>query len=132
MGQQLIMSGSHSCFVVTWAARVAELAPLDHGWMASACSCIDVQAPPAWRMVQVDVADFSGPDFKHVDNRFAALTLVQKGLCDAALFTPSGALPRGPCASTRHHHGLAVAVRLCRSTVSTQSTCQSPVSAAGG
>lgn len=36
--------------------------------------------------------DFSGPDFAHVDNRFAALTLVQKGLCDAALFSPQGGL----------------------------------------
>ena len=44
--------------------------------------------------MQVDVADFSGPDFEHVDNRFAALTLVQKGLCDAALFTPSGLFSR--------------------------------------
>ena len=34
--------------------------------------------------------DFSGPAFEHVDNRFAALTLVQKGLCDAALFSPQG------------------------------------------
>lgn len=34
--------------------------------------------------------DFSGPIFEHVDNRFAALTLVQKGLCDAALFSPQG------------------------------------------
>jgi hypothetical protein len=40
--------------------------------------------------VEVDLVDFSGPDFAHVDNRFAALTLVQKGLCDAALFSPQG------------------------------------------
>jgi len=40
----------------------------------------------------VDLVDFSGPDFAHVDNRFAALTLVQKGLCDAALFSPQGGL----------------------------------------
>jgi hypothetical protein len=39
---------------------------------------------------QVDLVDFSGPIFEHVDNRFAALTLVQKGLCDAALFSPQG------------------------------------------
>lgn len=46
---------------------------------------------------QVDVADFSGPVFKSVDNRFAALTLVQKNLCDAALFSPSGALSIALC-----------------------------------
>ena len=42
---------------------------------------------------QVDLVDFAGPEFRHVDNRFAALTLVQKGLCDAALFSPAGATP---------------------------------------
>ena len=51
---------------------------------------------------QVDVADFSGPAFSHVDNRFAALTLVQKNLCDAALFSPSGALPQRPVQACRH------------------------------
>ena len=50
-------------------------------------------APNSSACAQVDVADFSGPDFEHVDNRYAALTLVQQGLCDAALFTPSGARP---------------------------------------
>jgi len=40
--------------------------------------------------VEVDLVDFAGPVFEHVDNRFAALTLVQKGLCDAALFSPQG------------------------------------------
>jgi hypothetical protein len=38
----------------------------------------------------VDLVSFNGPDFGHVDDRFAALTLVQKGLCDAALFSPAG------------------------------------------
>jgi hypothetical protein len=42
--------------------------------------------------VEVDLVDFSGPIFEHVDNRFAALTLVQKGLCDAALFSPQGSM----------------------------------------
>ena len=41
-------------------------------------------------LVQVDLLDFSGPDFRHVDNRVAALRLVQKNLCDAALFDPQG------------------------------------------
>lgn len=40
--------------------------------------------------VQVDLISFQGPTFSHVDNRVAALRLVQKGLCDAALFNPSG------------------------------------------
>ena len=39
---------------------------------------------------QVDLIDFSGPAFMTVDNRVAALRLVQKELCDAALFDPSG------------------------------------------
>ena len=40
--------------------------------------------------LQVDLISFQGPTFRHVDNRVAALRLVQKGLCDAALFDPSG------------------------------------------
>lgn len=40
--------------------------------------------------LQVDLISFQGPMFEHVDNRVAALRLVQKGLCDAALFDPSG------------------------------------------
>jgi uncharacterized membrane protein YgcG len=42
--------------------------------------------------IEVDGIDFSGPFFSAVDNRVAALRLVQQGLCDAALFDPSGAL----------------------------------------
>ena len=34
--------------------------------------------------------DFIGPDFQAVDKRCVALRLVEKGLCDAALFSPSG------------------------------------------
>ena len=41
-------------------------------------------------VLQVDLISFQGPLFEHVDNRVAALRLVQKGLCDAALFDPSG------------------------------------------
>ena len=40
--------------------------------------------------MQVDLIDFSGPIYRHVDNRFAALRLVQKRFCDAALFNPQG------------------------------------------
>ena len=42
----------------------------------------------------MDLVDFSGPDFKAVDKRCVALRLVEKGLCDAALFNPSGECPR--------------------------------------
>lgn len=45
-------------------------------------------------VLQVDLIDFSGPAFKTVDNRVAALRLVQKELCDAALFDPTGELPK--------------------------------------
>ena len=50
--------------------------------------------------MQVDLADFSGPDYKGVDKRCVALRLVEKGLCDAALFSPSGKLQP---ALTQHH-----------------------------
>ena len=40
---------------------------------------------------QVDLIDLVGPLYSGFDNRVAALRLVQKGLCDAALFDPSGA-----------------------------------------
>lgn len=42
--------------------------------------------------IEVDLVDFSGPDYKGVDKRCVALRLVEKGLCDAALFSPSGNL----------------------------------------
>ena len=40
--------------------------------------------------MQVDLIDFSGPEFSAMDNRLAALRLVQRGLCDAALFDSQG------------------------------------------
>ncbi len=40
----------------------------------------------------MDLIDLNGPLYSGFDNRVAALRLVQKGLCDAALFDPSGAL----------------------------------------
>ena len=43
--------------------------------------------------MQVDLISFNGPTFKNWDNRVAALRLVQKNLCDAALFDPSGDQP---------------------------------------
>ena len=46
--------------------------------------------------LQVDLISFNGPTFEDWDNRVAALRLVQKELCDAALFDPSGDLPCPP------------------------------------
>jgi hypothetical protein len=40
--------------------------------------------------VEVDMIEFSGPDFEHVDNRLMSLTLVQSGLTHAAMFTATG------------------------------------------
>ena len=40
--------------------------------------------------VEVDLIEFSGPDFASVDNRLMALKLVQNGLTNAALFTARG------------------------------------------
>jgi hypothetical protein len=40
--------------------------------------------------VEVDMIDFSGPAFAHVDNRLMSLELVQAGLTDAAMFTADG------------------------------------------
>ena len=44
----------------------------------------------------MDLISFNGPTFADWDNRVAALRLVQKELCDAALFDPSGACPHLP------------------------------------
>jgi hypothetical protein len=40
--------------------------------------------------IEVDLIQFSGPAFAHVDNRLMALQLVQGGLTNAALFTSDG------------------------------------------
>lgn len=40
--------------------------------------------------VEVDMIEFSGPDFEKVDNRLMSLKLVQSGLTNAAMFTSSG------------------------------------------
>jgi hypothetical protein len=42
--------------------------------------------------LEIDMIDFSGPAFEHVDNRLMALKLVQHGLTQAAMFTPDGKL----------------------------------------
>lgn len=40
--------------------------------------------------VEIDMVEFSGNDFKHVDNRAVSLKLVQLGLTGAAMFGPTG------------------------------------------
>jgi hypothetical protein len=40
--------------------------------------------------VEVDMIEFSGPGFAHVDNRLMSLKLVQHGLTNAAMFTAAG------------------------------------------
>jgi hypothetical protein len=40
--------------------------------------------------IEVDMIEFSGPDFSRVDNRLMSLKLVQHGLTEAAMFTASG------------------------------------------
>src|SRR5947207_14356320 len=40
--------------------------------------------------VEVDMIEFSGPDFEKVDNRLMSLKLVQNGLANAAMFTAAG------------------------------------------
>jgi hypothetical protein len=40
--------------------------------------------------IEIDMAEFSGDQFRHVDNRVMSLKLVQLGLSGAAMFGPSG------------------------------------------
>ena len=40
--------------------------------------------------IEIDMIEFSGIEFRHVDNRVMSLRLVQLGLCGAAMFGPSG------------------------------------------
>lgn len=40
--------------------------------------------------IEIDMIEFSGIEFRHVDNRVMSLKLVQLGLSDAAMFGPSG------------------------------------------
>ena len=40
--------------------------------------------------IEVDMVEFSGPGFAHVDNRLMSLELVHCGLSSAAMFTPNG------------------------------------------
>ncbi len=40
--------------------------------------------------IEIDMIEFSGIEFRHVDNRVMALRLVQLGLCGAAMFAAKG------------------------------------------
>jgi len=40
--------------------------------------------------IEIDMVEYSGIEFRHVDNRIMSLKLVQLGLCGAAMFGPSG------------------------------------------
>ncbi|HWA73155.1 MAG TPA: hypothetical protein VG937_12490 [Polyangiaceae bacterium] len=42
------------------------------------------------KRIEIDLIEFSGIEFRHVDNRVMALRLVQLGLSGAALFDPKG------------------------------------------
>jgi hypothetical protein len=42
--------------------------------------------------IEVDMLEFIGPAFKHVDNRLMSLLLVQYGLTNAVMFGPNGAV----------------------------------------
>jgi hypothetical protein len=42
--------------------------------------------------IEIDMIEFSGIEFRHVDNRVMSLKLVQLGLSGAAMFGPSGAV----------------------------------------
>jgi hypothetical protein len=42
------------------------------------------------KRIEIDLIDFSGEDFRHVDNRVMSLRLVQLGLTGAAMFSASG------------------------------------------
>jgi hypothetical protein len=42
--------------------------------------------------IEIDMIEFSGIEFRHVDNRVMSLRLVQLGLSGAAMFAPSGAV----------------------------------------
>jgi hypothetical protein len=40
--------------------------------------------------IEIDMIEFEGPDFLHVDNRLMALQLVKAGIAPAVFFTPEG------------------------------------------
>ena len=40
--------------------------------------------------IEVDLINFSGPDFDHIDNRIMSLQLIKNGFTDAVIFGPEG------------------------------------------
>ncbi len=40
--------------------------------------------------LEIDMIDFSGPDFEYVDNRLMSLQLVKSGMTEAVIFSPEG------------------------------------------
>ena len=42
------------------------------------------------KRIEIDMIEYSGIEFRHVDNRVMSLKLVQLGLCGAAMFGPGG------------------------------------------
>lgn len=42
--------------------------------------------------IEIDMAEFSGIEFRHVDNRLISLNLVELGLSESAMFGPDGAV----------------------------------------
>ena len=40
--------------------------------------------------IEVDLVNFSGPDFYHIDNRLMSLQLIKNGFTDAVIFGPEG------------------------------------------
>jgi len=40
--------------------------------------------------IEVDLINFSGPDFDHIDNRLMSLQLIKNGFTDAVIFGPEG------------------------------------------
>lgn len=40
--------------------------------------------------IEIDMINFSGPEFKHIDNRLMSFYLVKYGITDAVMFSPGG------------------------------------------
>lgn len=43
-----------------------------------------------WGRLEIDLVEFNGPGYAHIDNRLMALELVKASLCRAVLFDPDG------------------------------------------
>ena len=80
--------------------------------------------------IEVDMIQFSGPDFQGVDNRLMSLLLVQKGLTNAVMFGPERrACSSPPRSSTkRPSSSSAAASGPSRTSTSTCSTAPPPSS----